>query len=78
MPKYEMNFILTAWCKNIEIEADNEQKAMEQLDQMSVEELAEYGYFDSELSIDNLDVIEIAEERDADDYPDTAKYRYEI
>lgn len=65
MPTYTFNFDLDAWIRNIEIEADSEEEAMEKLNAMKFEDIVDQGYC-SMFDIENVDV-ESDEEYDEDD-----------
>lgn len=65
MPTYTFNFDLDAWIRNIEIEADSEEEAMEKLNAMTFEDIVDQGYCKM-FDIENVDV-ESDEEYDEDD-----------
>lgn len=70
MPTYTFDFNLSAWIRNLEIEADSEEEATEKLNAMKVEDIVDLGYC-SNFDITSVDV-ESDEEyvEDDDDYED--------
>ena len=73
MPTYTFNFDLDAWIRNIEIEADSEEEAMEKLNAMKFEDIVDQGYC-SMFDITNVDVESDEEYDDDDEYDDNEDY----
>ena len=55
MKKYKLDFLLEAWVRNLEIEADSEEDAINKLHRMDIEEIIKKGYVD-ESDSKNIDV----------------------
>lgn len=55
MKKYKLDFVLEAWVRNLEIEADSEEDAINKLHRMDIEEIIKKGYVD-ESDSKNIDV----------------------
>lgn len=55
MAKFKLDFVLEAWVRNLEIEADNEEDAVNKLYKMDIEEIIKKGYVDESES-KNIDV----------------------
>ena len=72
MPTYTFDFNLSAWIRNLEIEADSEEEATEKLNAMKIEDIVDLGYC-SNFDITSVDVEsdeEEIEDEDDDDYED--------
>ena len=70
MPTYTFDFNLSAWIRNLDIEADSEEEAMEKLNEMKIEDIVDLGYC-SNFDITSVDVEsdeEYIEDEDDDDY----------
>lgn len=76
MPTYTFDFNLSAWIRNLEIEADSEEEATEKLNAMKVEDIVDLGYC-SNFDITSVDVEsdeEYVEDEDDDDYDEEIEY----
>lgn len=65
MPKYTFDFNLSAWIRDLEIEADSLEEAKEKFFDKSVSDLIDEGYV-KDHSITDLD-IDIEDEEEEDD-----------
>lgn len=59
MAKFKLDFSLDAWIRNLEIEADSEEEAINELYKMSIETIMSEGYVD-EFETKNIDVTTIS------------------
>lgn len=55
MAKFKLDFNLEAWVRNLEVEADNEDDALNELYKMSISEIIEKGYV-NDYSTNDIDV----------------------
>ena len=54
---FNVNFNLSAWVRDVEVEANSEEEAVAKLNSMSISELIEEGaVFDSEMSFSDIDI----------------------
>lgn len=79
-----LNFNLEAWVKNLQIEADSEEAAIQKLMEMSLADMVEAGASDSEMNITEIDttieeydvtveVTDIEYDLDSEDMADSVK-----
>lgn len=76
MPTYTFDFNLSAWIRNLEIEADSEEEATEKLNAMKIEDIVDLGYC-SNFDITSVDVEsdeEYVEDENDDDYEEEIEY----
>ena len=66
MPTYTFDFDLDAWIRNLEIEADNKEEALEKLNKMSFSDIVDEGYC-QRFDISDIDCTSDEEEEPEDD-----------
>ena len=64
MPTYTFDFNLEAWIRGLEIEADSYEEAVQQLNNLSLDDIASEGY------VQDISITDIDYESDEDDYID--------